>query len=511
MARQLLMGIDGGTRSIRVGFFDYEGHEISFAATEYEVIHQHPGWAEQRPLEWWEALKRSTKEAMKKGNITKDEVVAMSLDTTCCTVVFAKEDGTPVRDAIMWMDVRSAKEAKDISDTKHDVLLPQGAAPVENMPCKLLWVKRNEREIYDACDVLCEYQDWLMHRFLGKWVLSTSNAGGRWYYDPKNEKWPTDFYDMIGLSDAYSRFPKEVTWPGDYAGNLSRFAADELGLTTDTKVIQGAVDSPSGTVGMGVASPGRLTLVTGSSHLIIGFCEMSSPLNRFAAREGGVIRGLGSFGGGQTSSGSIVNWFKENMCFDILEKAKEMGVNPYDLLNEGASEIPPGSEGLIVLDYFQGNRDPYLDASVRGMIYGLSLNHTKYHIHRAIMEGVAFGTNNILKSIRERGHEVDEIIIGGGATNSDLFLQIHADVSNVSLLVPEQRETPTLGCAMFAAVGIGVYKDIEEAAQSMTRYVKKITPNYENHLKYQKIFEQYEKIYPLFKDWMHATNALSNM
>lgn len=325
MARKLLMGIDGGTRSIRVGFFDFDGREISFAATEYEVLHRRPGWAEQRPDDWWRAFKRSLEKAMEKGNVTPDEIGAMCFDATCCTVVMCKEDGTPVRDAIMWMDVRASREADDITATQSPDLGAAMKAPVENMPCKLLWVKRNEREIYDSAQVLCEYQEWMMYKLTGVWSLSLSTASWRWYYLLEQGRW-SEIYDLAGLGDAPGRFPKNPTWPGDVIGRLAPEAAEELGLSPETLVVQGPIDSAAGVVGMGVTRPGEVTLVTGSSHLAKIFYDTSADESRAVSRRSsGIIRGLATGGGGQTSSGSIINWFKENYCHDVKKRGRTAG------------------------------------------------------------------------------------------------------------------------------------------------------------------------------------------
>ena len=511
MVKKVILGIDGGTGGIRAGLFDLTGHELAIASTEYETIHKHPGWAEQRPGDWWDALKQSVRKAMEKGNVKKEEILALAVDSTCCSVVLCMKDGTPVRDCVLWMDVRASKEALDIFDT-HDPALhtEEGPVPVENMPCKLLWLKRNEPENYNKAEVFCEYQDWLMHALTGEWCLNTSNTGARWFYDAQEGKFPESLYNSCGLKEALVKFPDRIAYPGEYMGRITKWAADELGLDGDTLVVQGATNSFSSVMGMGIVSPGKTALVTGTSHMVITFVDRPvKGLKLGRPPLSGIIRDYFLLSAGQTSSGSILGWFKDNFCSDLMGKEREKDKSADDFLDREAQKLPPGSEGLIVLDWWQGNRNPYGDPSVRGMIYGLSLNHKREHIFRAVMEGIAFGTENILERYREAGFGMNELVVGGDVPNSELFMQIHADVSNVTLSVPEVTVTSLMGCALLAAVGTGVYGSLKEAVDSMVRYKKVVRPNYENHLKYKEIFEQYKAAYPQFKDWMHEVNALT--
>ena len=512
MERNIIMGVDGGTGGMRVGLYDFKGHELAFASTEYPTEFKYPGWAEQKPQDWWDCLVTSTKEAMKKAGVVKEQILAMSIDTTSCSVLLCKEDGTPIRDCLIWMDVRSAKEADIISNCGDEALKYNGYGPTsaEWMPCKLLWLKNNERENYDAAEVFCEYNDWIMQKLVGFWSINCNNASARWYYNADEGGFPRSLYEKIGIPEALDKFPKKMFLMGDKLGTLQKSAAEELGLCEDTIVVQGGVDAFVGLLGMGVARPGKVGLITGSSHLVMTLVEKPKyAKGYFGPYRDAVIKDLYLAEGGQVSSGSIISWFKREFCADLDAKGKPEGKNMYDYLTPIAAELPPGSEGLMVLDYWQGNRNPHADASVRGMFYGLSLNHTRAHMFRAIMEGIAYGTENILDAFRRSGFECSEIMIGGGATNSDLYMQIHADVSNVTINVPREIQTPSLGCAILAAYGAGVYPTIADAVDNMVEIEKVIKPNPEAHEKYKALFAQYKKIYPEFKDWMHATTALS--
>ena len=328
----------------------------------------------------------------------------------------------------------------------------------------------------------------------------------RWYYDSENGGFQRSLYAAVGLEDVLDKFPKEIHYLGDCLGHLTKEAAEFLGLSEQTIVAQGGPDAFIGCFGLGVIAPGKVALITGSSHLILGLTDVYqySKSGIFGPFPGAILKGYGMVEGGQTSSGSIVSWFKNRFCGDL--SGKEGGA--YGELNREAAKIAPGSEGLLVLDWWQGNRTPYTDGDIRGNIYGLSLGHTQAHLFRAIMEGVAYGTENVFRSFREAGYEVNEIYMGGGTTNSDLFMQIHADVSNVVVNVPEDSQSCALGSAILATLAAGIYKDPEEAVQHMVRYSKRIEPNPENHEIYRKYFEQYRKAYDTFGQWMRDTSAI---
>jgi ribulose kinase len=205
--------------------------------------------------------------------------------------------------------------------------------------------------------------------------------------------------------------------------------------------------------------------------------------------------------GGQVSTGSVLKWFKTNFVNNAIEhEARQRNMDVYDILGEMAQNIPPGSEGLVVLDHWQGNRTPWTDPTSRGVIRGLTLRHTPAHIFRAIMEGVAYGTAVILKKMEQEGVSINELVVCGGATKSDLWMQIHADVTGKTITITEEQQATVLGCSILAAVGAGLYDSIEEAASHMVRIKKIVEPDMATHKKYQFYIDQYVKTYESLKD-----------
>lgn len=505
-----VMGIDAGTSSIRAAIFDLKGKIVIFRDESYPLYTPSPGWAEQRPEDWWDALCRASRRAIADSGINPADIAGISADTTSCTVVLLDNGMKPIRPAIMWMDVRASAQAKKIKSTGHSALKYNGYNNVtpEWMPCKALWLKENEPANYDRAEHIVDCIDWMMYRLTGRLTASINTVSARWYYDRRSGGWPHDFYDMIGLEDLIEKFPKDVLDMGSYAGRLSKAAAEDLGLVAGIPVGEGGADAYVGMLGLNVVEPGKMVMITGSSHahLCLSNKEVHAP-GIFGSYPDAIVPGLDLIEAGQVSTGSIVNWFKNNFCGDAAEAARQKGCSLYKLLDDEAVKLPVGSEGLIVLDYFQGNRTPYTDPDVRGIIYGLTLKHTPYHIFRAVIEGICYGTENIFRNFDTAGLRPKEIYISGGAAKSRWWLQAHADVSNVPVFIPEVSEAPCLGSAILGAVAAGAYGSVQEAAGKMVSYIDRVEPDLERHQQYKFYADKYIEMYPLLKDWMHEVSS----
>lgn len=483
----ILMGIDGGTGGIRVGLYDTKGKRLCFASCPYETAFPKPGYAEQNPADWWKAMVNAVREVLAKSGLDKEQISALACDTTSTSVVVCKKDGTPLRPCIIWMDVRAAKEADELLAKTGDFYSP------EWMPPKLAWLKRNEKEVYDKAEVFCEYQDWLTYRLTGKWCMN-NNTACNWGYSI-NTGFSRKIFEALDITDALDCFPKdEVFRVGEKVGVLTKQAAEELGLKEGTPIAQGGIDSSIGLLGIGVNKRGRIGMITGSSNLAMAL-NREPLLNPTGSNNGpdNLIRGYYTDYVAQSASGSILSWYTKQFC---------EGLN-YSQMDELAANVPIGSNGILLLDYFQGNKHPYHDSKVHGMFYGLSLAHKKEDLYRAILEGVAFGSERILDTFREHGLRISEMNIAGGSALSPLWMQIHADVSNVIINVPDDINAPNLGCAICCAVMLGIYPDLPAAVDEMVRYRRSYIPDRQAHEKYQQIYELYKSFYPQTRNWMH--------
>lgn len=466
-----VIGVDGGTESIRAFVFDLDGRVVASHATAYRTEFPNPSWAEQNPEDWWAAMGQSVKGALAKSGVAAADVIAMSIDTTCCSVVALDRDGKPLRPCMIWMDVRSAKEADEVAATKDAYLRVNGggAGPVsaEWMIPKSLWMKRHQPEVFARAAMVGEYQDYINLRLTGQWVGSLGNACIRWHYQTLHGGVPRSLLAAVGLPELEEKWPQRILAPGTPIGPLTREAAEHLGLTPGLLVVQGGSDAFIGVIGLGVTEPGEMALITGSSHLHIGVADRTvHKAGVWGTYMDGVYPGKPIIEGGQTSTGSVIAWFKRHFAEHTS----------WETLNEAAGAIPAGAEGLLVLDHFQGNRTPYTDALSRGAITGLTLKHTPAHVFRAIIEGICLGTRLITDSFGE-AFTPKRIVLAGGASNSPLWLQIHADTIGAPIELTEVADAPALGCAILAAHGAGKFRTIEEGCAAMVRVKSVIEPD----------------------------------
>lgn len=511
-----VLGIDVGTGGARVGIFDLTGSPVVFCSEKISLYTPASGRAEQDANEWWDAICAASRKAIATGGINPSDIRGMSLDTTCCTVLLSGDDMIPMRKAIMWMDVRASEQAKRIYQSGHDALKYNGYGMVsaECLPAKALWIKENEPELWNKATRFYECTDWLVYKLTGRYTASINCASARWYYNSEEGGYPADFYKKIGLEDLIQKLPPQVLPMGEFVGGLTAKAAEEMGLVEGIPVGEGGADAFVGVIGLNAVQPGKMTLITGSSHLHIA--QMENAIHHagmWGSYPDCIVKGLQMVEGGQTSTGSVIEWFVNNLCGSVKEQALKEGKSVYDLLNEGAEKLPIGADGLVALDFFQGNRTPHVDPDVRGMFYGLSLNHTPAHMYRAIIESICYGTEVIIEVFRQANFDLSEIVISGGAVKSRFWMQTHADVSNVPITVPKVTEGPCLGSAILGAVAGGVYPDIQTAAEHMTAVDYVITPNKQQHEQYRFYFEKYKEFYALAKDWMHQVtmyNAKNN-
>ncbi|UXO84986.1 FGGY-family carbohydrate kinase [Brucella intermedia] len=485
---------DGGTESVRARVYDLSGTCLASAAVPYETKFSSGARAEQNPEDWWSGFVTAARKAIADSSVDPSAIEAITLATTSCTVVALDAAGKPLRPSIIWMDVRASAEADAVLATADIALQANGGGrgPVsaEWMIPKALWLARNEPEIFEKADTICEYQDFMTLRLTGEKAASLNNVSLRWHYSTDRGGFPVTLLEKLGLSDLLQKWPSRVVAPGDVIGGLCATAASELGLSQSLKVVQGGADALIGMIGLGVAKPGQLALITGSSHLQFGVAD--KPLHApgiWGSYPDMVYPGRYIIEGGQTSTGSIIAWLGRLMN----------GTMDMEALNAKAAALEPGAEGLLVQDHFQGNRTPYTDALSRGAIVGLTLAHEPHHIFRAIMEGISFGTRTILDAMAEAGYRGQEITVGGGASASPLWLQIHADTAALPVCVPQSRDAPSVGAAVLAAHGAGHFATIDEGIAAMVKPGKRIEPRPREMALYNEIYQQYRALYPALK------------
>ena len=503
-----VVGIDCGTQSLRTGIFDLSGKPVVYAVREYPIDFPKVGWAEQQPADWWNAAKDTIGECLGRAHIKPGDISAVSLDGTACTVVAAKQDGKPLRPGILWMDVRAHDQAERVTATADPALkYAGGKESPEWMIPKCLWLKENEPQVYEQADRIAEVTDWLMFRLTGRWTASLNVVTCKWNYATPEGGWPQGLLKALGMSEILDKWPQDVLALGERAGELSKTAADELGLPAGIPVAEGGIDAYTGMLGMATVRPGRMAIVMGSSTCHMGLSDHGIfGSGVWGPYPDALIRGTWVLEGGQTATGSIVKWFRDNFAGAEQAQAKQRGMDTYQLLDEKAAGVAPGSEGLVLLDYFQGNRTPIRDPLVRGALWGLGLKHTSAHVFRAILEGTAYGTRHILEDLAAHGFKVAELYATGGGAKSSLWLQIHADVCGLPIYLAEVGEATTLGSAISAAVGAGHYASLAEASENMVTITDEIKPDPSRREAYDFYYARFVETYPALAPLMHEVS-----
>jgi len=508
MARYVI-GIDGGTEGVRAGVFSTaDGRELGYASASYATSFPRPGWAEQAPADWWAATGvavRGALAAAEAAGVATSLIAGVACDTTCCTVCALDANHEPLRPALLWMDMRSAAKAEQVASCSGDSALlvnggGGGAVSAEWMVPKALWLKQEEPQTWARTAHICEYQDWLNWQLTGCFVASCCNAAVRWHWQGGVTP-PASLLARLSLTDLLSKWPQTALPPGAVVGGLTPEAAAHLGLPPNLPVIQGGADAFIGMIGLDVLRGGEVALLTGSSHLHLGVSTLPLHGAGVWGSYAGALPGQAHVvEGGQTSTGSVAAWFRRTLA---------LGVS-YAELDAEAAGVPIGSGGLVLQEHFQGNRTPHTDAASRGVWCGLTLAHTRGHLWRSILEGVAFGTRLTLAAMAERGMVLKELAVAGGAARSDLWLQMHADVTGLPLRITACGEAPALGCAVLAAAAVGAHLSVEAAAAAMVRADRVIMPSAEAHTAYEPFYEVYKALYHASKECVRGAAAAAS-
>ena len=506
-----LMGIDCGTGSVRVAIFDLRGQNRAYDIKEYGTSFPKNGWAEQDDTEWLEALNEAIRECIKKSGVDPEDIVALTCDATTNTMVYLDDQDRSVRKPILWMDVRATDEAAFIDEIRDDYEATRFYKPsfrADTMIPKCMWLKKHEPENWEKATTVFEFEDWLNWVLTGRKTVCKSIAAFRWNYDDRNGGYTVDLLKACGIDDIIEKFPRDILKVGEVVGPVSAKASEIFGLSEKTLVIEGTADCNACMYGVGSVKPNGMALIGGTSSCLLGLSETDF-------HEDGVngtypncmYDGTSLVEGGQTASGAILTWFRNNLIpGSWTQEAISRDINVYDLITEKAKEIPIGCEGVVMMDYFQGNRAPYSDSKARGMFWGMSLGTTTAHLARAVYEGVAYGANHCIISMKNAGYEVKEIYACGGLALSDFWMQMHTDIIGVPMYsTVENQSAGCLGDCIIAAVGVGLFESLEEAAKKMVRINKTYTPNPEAHEQYKFYMERYMETWPQMRDIVHKT------
>lgn len=502
----VVLGIDIGTSATKTIAVNGDGQVIASASKSYPGSHPRVLWSEQDPEDWWRATIETVQSVVAKAGLRAKDVKSIGLSGQMHGAVFLDKNDQVIRPAILWNDQRTSLECHEIEERvggrKNLVKLVANPALTGFTAPKILWLRKNEPENFlDTKKILLPKDD-VRRRLTGEYATDVSDASGMLLLDVAKRQWSTELLAKLDLD--LSLLPRCYE-SAEVTGKLTKQAAALLGLSSDCLVVGGAGDCPAGAVGNGIVQSGMASTIIGTSSVVIMHTD------DFAIEEEGrlhtmchAVPGKYFMMGVNLSGGGSLQWFRDRLCQTDYRAHRE---NFYELLAGEAGAIPAGSEGLIFLPYLSGERSPHNDPYARGSFIGLSLSHSRGHMARAVMEGVAYNMQNTLSIMRSVGLSPTEIRVSGGGSQSAVWRSIQADVFGRDVCRINSEEGPAYGVALLAAVGAGEYANIEEACRHI-KVVEETACDPGRVRYYKRGFPLFQKLYESLKADFKAIAAL---
>ena len=480
------IGVDLGTSAVKLLLMDEEGKIVNIVSREYPLYFPHPGWSEQKPEDWWEQSKEGIRDLVK--DVDKSQVAGISFGGQMHGLVILDENDNVIRPAILWNDGRTAKQTdylntvigkEKLSEYTANIAFAGFTAP------KILWVKENEPDNFAKICKIMLPKDYLAYRLSGAFVSDYSDASGMLLMDVKNKCWSKEMAEICGIS--LEMLP-ELHESFDAVGTLKPEVAAELGLPETCKVVAGAGDNAAAAVGTGTVGDGMCNVSLGTSGTVF----ISS--NKFGVDSHNALHAFAHADGHYHLMGCMLSAASCNKWWmDEIIRTKE-----YTKEQENITKL--GENNVFFLPYLMGERSPHNNPDARGTFIGFTLGHTREDMARAIMEGVTYEAKEIIEKMIANGMEVNEILLNGGGAKGPVWCQIQADMYGKTCTTLDIEEATTLGAAILAALGAGLFETVEEAVDRMLRKKEVYNPNMKNHELYNRYFQIYKDAYKALSD-----------
>lgn len=498
-----LLGVDIGTYSSKGVLVQTDGKVVASHTVPHSMDMPKPGYFEHdADSVWWHDFVVIVRNLLEKTGIDPRKILGIGTSAIGSCVLPIDGDGRPLRPGILYgIDTRASAEIgflerelgkKGIFERSGAHLTSQASGP------KVLWIRNHEPQVYEKTRWFLTSEAYLVFKLTGKASIDIYTAGG---YAPLQDvhqrAWIPEVADLI---TPLERLP-QAYWSHEVVGTVTAQAAKETGLAEGTPVVAGTTDAAAEAISAGMADTGDMMLMFGSSIFFIMKTDRLIPTEHFWSanflEEGGF-----TFLGGMSTSGSLTTWFRNQLGGEETRNERETGLEAYAALAELAASSSPGSNGLIALPYFEGERTPLHDPLARGMWFGLGLKHTKGDLYRSLLEGVAFGIRHNFEVMDSEGVRPGKILAVGGGTKNLLWMQIVADICRVELVIPAQQIGASYGDAFLAATGVGLYENLSEIKQWIT-IRETVTPNPTIDPRYELNYRLFRELYMSTKHIMH--------
>ncbi len=481
----LYIGIDLGTSAVKLLLMAADGRIERVVSKEYPLYFPHPGWSEQKPQDWWDAVVEGLRELT--ADCDKTQVAGVSFGGQMHGLVILDEKDEVIRPAILWNDGRTTKETDYLNETIGKEKLSKYTANIAfagfTAP-KILWVKEKEPENFARIRKIMLPKDYIAYKLCGTFCTDVSDASGMLLFDVEHKCWSKEMMEICGVTQEQLA---KIYESAQTVGTLKPEVAAQTGLPETVKVIAGAGDNAAAAVGTGTVGDGRCNISLGTSGTIFISSDKfgvdkNNALHAFAHADGHY-----HLMGCMLSAASCNKWWME----DII------GTTDYGKEQEAIGKL--GENNIYFLPYLMGERSPLNDPYARGAFIGLSMDSTRADMTQAVLEGVAFAIRDSFEVARSLGIRIERSKICGGGAKSPLWRKIIANVLNIKIDRIESEEGPGYGGAMLAAVGCGEFASVEEAAKKLVKIIDTVEPEPELAAKYEEKYRKFAKIYPAVK------------
>lgn len=479
-----ILGVDLGAGSLKATLIDGNGNTLAEAAAPITTLTPKPGWSEQDPAGWWQALCAVVPQVLEKAGLAAEEIAAVGVSAGAHIAVLEDGDGQVIRPAIMWNDQRSVAEARELHERAGDTIIARGlnrANPTWSL-CQLAWLQKHEPAAVARTRRLYIAKDWLRSRLTGDWTTDYSDTLGALMSDVATRGWSPELCDLIGWDPA--TLPP-VKLPQDIAGKVTAAAARATGLAEGTPVVVGSNDTTVELYGAGAIEAGQGAIKLATAGVVFLACdrpEVHPPVSCYPH----ILPGLWYMASGINACATAHRWVRDTFFADLPQETA------FAEMDRLASGIAPGCDGLIFHPYLMGERAPHWDPKLRGDFIGLTLGHSRAHFARACYEGIAFALNDVLRSAKElSGATFGDMRLLGGGARSATWRQIIADVTGLTVKVPANGDA-SFGAALVAAVGAGIFATPEAAVRHCARITEENVPDAARHQAYARLFEIYD-------------------
>ena len=461
------------------------------------------GWAEQHPEDWWRACGVAVRKALGAGNLSGEDISCVGFSGQMHGAVMLDLQGRVVRPSLIWCDQRTEKQARELTEKI-------GAGRIIELTCnpaltnftltKLLWVRENEPANWQRVQFVMLPKDYVRFRLTGDRAIDMADASGTLLLDVARRRWSPE---MLEAAELEERFLPSLFESPDICGTVSTEGAEATSLKAGTPVVAGAGDQAAGAVGMGIVIPGAVSATIGTSGVVFAATDRPAldpkgRLHTFCH----ALPGRWHVMGVTQAAGLSLRWFR-----DQFGTGEEDGRDPYEKLTDEAGRVAAGCDGLLWTPYLMGERTPHLDPRARAALVGLTASHTRGHVIRAILEGVAFSLRDTFTIFAEMDVPVRNIRLGGGGARSPLWRQIQADVYGRPVEIVDAEEGAAYGAALLAGVGVGIWPSVDAACDATVRVASRTNPDPHTVSLLNTNYSDYRRVYPATREIFQGSSS----